>query len=827
MAILPYKRQLSNIEISSELVRAYEEGVQSKTLLTALGDYWVDYYVDADTLATVATGAVALYSQEYSRVLDYVLASNILDIPVEKPVAYQLYGFSEEFFNIKYTDNGSIDYIYVEFSNVVDIEYFVSSLFEPEVILEKGKHFDIVGNELRFYVDIFGDKNITDYSYTVGAVPRRQILLWATNVVFEDHLIYERYGRFLYRKDKDSHTYLWLIQALLHYYTNTKSVKRIEAVLNVLYGLPLSRYHGEKVLSITLVDKYLQPTTYIEDSVFYRIVTTHTEYYVYSFADLVVKEGDILYDYQLLAKFHIVEDYITNPVWYENFTTPHALVESGENPYLLKVLLEKVLKYNIVYIKLIITFETYKQYKEQVSELYGIIKSGFPVYLYPLIEVYFNAKFYDSFRVEEIFNLFSQFSMKHEDIYERCYGGRNFTGKRTYFSNPILDHGSKFSILNWPVSGFTLTANYNSVLLYDGVYWHDYTGGPKNRPELKGKTYLRFNSKFTYDDSKKHNWFLDGVNLFNGEFMYSRPFGVPETEPLHEFGHDCETDPYSIQSTTGIAEQFEWARLDNPVETTLLPVFYNLKNSHNGDVRFSNKIAINNYEFEARVCPKFTETVPVTESSSVVSQFDIYEEITTNKCFNNKATYFGAKNNTYNIGTLLTFDNSTTYSSENIHLANKRNSADLSGVFFVGYKQVEYTHSGWFKDNLYNTSKCNLNEQFEWGEARLIVLYNSRKGHTGNITFGVNKLLDNSDFTCVTSIGFTDTSTCTDILGVSNRFKLEDFSGTCFTFGGLGNYTYSDGNHSGWFGELLQPGASAEFVDVCSSITDDFSVAII
>ena len=108
MSLKEYVKPQTTLELSESLFAAYSEGVQTKALLTALGDYWSDYYADLDTVAATSTGAVALYSQEYSQMLDFVLASNIIDMPVEKPFSYRLFGIPEEYLKPHIT-NGLID----------------------------------------------------------------------------------------------------------------------------------------------------------------------------------------------------------------------------------------------------------------------------------------------------------------------------------------------------------------------------------------------------------------------------------------------------------------------------------------------------------------------------------------------------------------------------------------------------------------------------------------------------------------------------------------------------------------------------------------------
>lgn len=760
MAISLYTKPATTIPISAELVTAYSEGVQSKTLLTALGDYWSDYYIDADTLSVASTGAVALYSQEYSKMLDYVLASNIIDVPVDKPFAYQLFGFSEEFFTTVYAADGSIDYYSVPFPGVESTEFFLSSLFEPEVILEKGKNFEIVDGELRWYVDIFADKNVTDYSYTIGTIPNRQILLWATNIAFEDYLIFERYGRFLYKKDKDSDAYHWLITALLHYYTNTKSLDRIEAVLNVLYGLPLSRYNGEVVTSIDMVDRYLKPVARIEDATFRKVVTSKTEYYVYSFAELIISVGDILNDYQLLAKFHVVEDYVSNPDWYKTLAFPDELVVSNDDPELLLELMDKVLKYNIVYVRMVITWDTYSQYKAQLEELYTIIKSGFPVYLYPFVDMIFQANLDDTVAVSDNpGELGIQFSQ--EDLYERCYGGRTFSGRTTYFSAPILDYGSKYSVLKNPSSSVVDEAYFEGDIRYDGVYAHEFDSGPEHSPQLMAVYHLTFGGDSNYDhydgDPDFHRPWPKDCPRFDGVYQYSKPVALPPETKLFEFGYDCVTDPFVLTMDSVMSDSFQWSTIENPVDSTMYTPHYGSKYDHTGKHEFRPYTLVEHYEFWISIKQMFEEFIAVSEKFETYLRAEFVETVGTCKYFNGQAPYAGSAIYEYNIGETLTFAGAKKYDEFDIHSGASRGTANLEGVTFDYDKVIKYDHSGWYTDKEQYGGTLPVTEEYPWEPVGIPVAYASEVHHGATRTFGSDKFNKDVVSLITSSTRVTDT----------------------------------------------------------------------
>ena len=444
MSIITYKEHNLSPEVSVNLSEINQYSLRAKALLTAVGDYWTNYYRNLDPIAVATTGSVASVSKEYTRLLDMIKASNILDVPFQQSEQFDLLVINHDDVETVYESDGStVAYYFVPLKDVIDTAFLTTSLFESRVVLERGKHYDVVLRKgYRFYVDLFGDNNITNYAYTVGEASAKQILLWACDIAFKSSIIYERYGRFLYKSSIDSEKYKWVVSALMRFYENAKTVQGIQDVLNIMYGIPYTRYRNEVVEEIYYVDEHLQRINANTEDPYICIKTDKAEYFTYCFSDVKYSVGDVVPQFSLLADFNKVEDYITNPGWWENCAFPSSLADGAEDlsPAQRNELMDKVLKYNTVHINIGISFETYATYLNQVKELFNIIESGFPVYLFPLVDTFFKAVFIDK---EDMTDEFEILKFKVSLVSKYDWGQfLNFDGTASYYMDPDRDYGS-------------------------------------------------------------------------------------------------------------------------------------------------------------------------------------------------------------------------------------------------------------------------------------------------------------------------------------------------------------------------------------------------
>lgn len=422
-------------------------------MLSAVGDYWAQYYKDILTLRQAASGSVAVISNEYAKMLDFVLSADIIDIPEESRGQFDMLYFDLLDFvpmlkeadgsyskidkHIYDTTAEEMDAMYVKFPGVKKIPYISTSLFEASVVLVEGVHYHIVENEgIYFFVDIFNDSAIVPYTYTsedeeqkisesfetgnTTAVTKTEaasrdrlthkfLILWACGTVLSSSVIYERYGRFLYRKQADSEVYHWLVTALMRYYTSAKTREAIEQAVNILCGAPYTRTEGERVIRIDYIDgtgTVLQNKINAEQM---RVFTSANMYYMPADVDLenssFVQVGVTYPQYTMLYRACSVDDYLSNPDWWcekdentgaylipdstllsvmthkdHNTDVPNTTTREQKNE-----LIDKVLKYNTYYIRINIADSSISSNENLQADIFELIRRGTPIYLYPFI----------------------------------------------------------------------------------------------------------------------------------------------------------------------------------------------------------------------------------------------------------------------------------------------------------------------------------------------------------------------------------------------------------------------------------------------------------
>lgn len=417
---------------TSEAFADKEGGQFQKNILTFLGDYWSEYYRDFEELKTLATGAVSLYSQEYRDLLGMVLGSSLIDTPAHLHRGFRLFVFED-------TRELAAENPTYTLEGIEGFDFFASSIFEPELILEKGVHFQVENSTLTFFVDIFSDPVVVGNAY--ASSDGKFIMLWALETALHETFLYERFGVNLYSKELNSEAYKALLTMLQFFFVTAKTVSSLEVAINALMGIPFVRSVGETVLSI-------------EESSGVTSVATNKNVYRYpSFiGEPLVAVGDILTRFQLIARLYQVIDYVTDPDWFvgspfcgeaiagelptdlilalqelpgaSDFFDRYPSVYGGGGQYgkgrkygrpgapnstkdEIKLALKDVrldpnlphplnalwtitstfLKHNLVYIKARFTEESYNAAFDSLYVLKKFLLSGFPVYLYPVIDL--------------------------------------------------------------------------------------------------------------------------------------------------------------------------------------------------------------------------------------------------------------------------------------------------------------------------------------------------------------------------------------------------------------------------------------------------------
>lgn len=463
MAIISYVPTL-NSNALIEFVQKDKSVFSYRNTLYALGDYWIDYFKDTEALKLLLANNITLMSLPYMQIINNVFYTTITDTPISDKVMYSMFVFQKSklqyndtlgCYVCRYSDIEIHSSVKGKVDNIVDVDYLANGLINPTVILENNTHFkfNYDTQEIHLYVDLFGDKNISDQTYREElAGSEEYLILWGANISFAEITLYERFGRFLWDQDLNSESYRSLLLVLQFFFVNSKTINSFETVINTLFGIPTASYYGEVVKSIEVVyndDKEVSK---------YIVTTDRLTYVVPGLANLLVKEGDVLNKFQSLGIFLHVYDWKTN--WYTFSSFPWELCEStiitqylfngvhicdgsircgypthlksikpepGRNileidnileeenilytlvgdyygtddEFYLYNLMDTILKYNILRIEANINGYLPIDSKN-IKNIYRIVRDGTPVYIYPFIEITYNNDFVEGDSSKEL-----------------------------------------------------------------------------------------------------------------------------------------------------------------------------------------------------------------------------------------------------------------------------------------------------------------------------------------------------------------------------------------------------------------------------------------
>ena len=584
MAFLDYDKSSVEPGLSAVFEQLYFQSVQTGAVMTGLSSYWNEKYANSNAEVTGLTGreAIAQASAGYmsalsgarTRLLETILRANINDAPVNERQPLELLSFAENDCEI----NESAGTITFTGTGVQDIEYLTSQLFESDVVLVRGTHFtvDAASGTVTFLVDIFNDGDIFDNTFRVGVYPNRQVLLWGWNVTVSSTHLYDRYGRFLYGRQPDSMHYKWMVTALMYYYANQKSLTDMEAVLNILYGAAFALHDGEVVQSIETVGDDNESDYSV------KITTDEREYISHGFAEPQVKVGDTLKQYQLLTKMNTVDDWITleaNPERfitgdtsgmsheelvhkaYEYWHVPSELTD-GEVPVDTAVaLMENVLKYNMLFIRVTVSLLTYNSFLAQEAEIRKLVQSGIPVYLFPLLTVQIVDRMFDKVDSDDEFAFVDTYGIEDHAFTE----DNLYNGERMYNGDACLYHGKD---------------SLPHRVYYDGEH--------------------------SYNDQRVHSWWWSPEQHYDGTYNYGVCFNS-----FHNGGRDIfrmDTIGFTME------DKFEFSDASKDFST---PIFYDGRYVHEGGgLRYGNS-AVVMPEMEHHLTFTFVEESPIDDDFAV------------------------------------------------------------------------------------------------------------------------------------------------------------------------------------------------------------------
>jgi hypothetical protein len=315
-----------------------------QNFVKALGTFWTHLFEDKDILQDMATAYELSLSNAYFNFLELILGESIHDIPVfNKKLWYQLYirqeddgvnaGNSVRYGDGKYSYGSGLTYggripgyefsVAVD-SSIVDVSDFIcNAIYNPSVVLVKGKDF------------IFDDGAIHFVENPLGSKPAASF--WIPLVKFDQEHLWRTYGAYtgIY-KEYSSEQYKLILRAAFALFFYGPRKRFLMGYLNAVYNLPIIQETQETVTSIS------------DDGL--KIVTDR---HIYDIDNPLLPLIDISVG-QVLKQFEpltTVIDYIdneTNPNWWQSgeyFSFPQRFL-SGEYQGSLKIYKQHVVYRN-------------------------------------------------------------------------------------------------------------------------------------------------------------------------------------------------------------------------------------------------------------------------------------------------------------------------------------------------------------------------------------------------------------------------------------------------------------------------------------------------
>jgi hypothetical protein len=345
----------------------YDNG---SNFIKALSSFWTVVYRDRDLLNKFMSGYGELFSDAYFNFLETVLSSKIEDIPVfnkkkwffltllesenlaDSRIIYSSEGIDygrqpeDALFNpggfSKYggTFNADSLYRWKLPREVVDIDRFLMNrIHSPSTVLTKGTDFIIEEFEgvkvITFSKNPFEDKTLAkrEIRSTQGVVTDTEVGIWALNSYWDYELVWNNYGKLINFYRPNSTEYRTFVQAIWDLFVGGPSYTNLEAGVNAVLGLPISR-DNETISEI------------VDDGTDYNIITDLNVYKVNNSVSLrsdffsnlgLLKPNITLKPFEPLTEVIELKDSISHPQWWEGvdpLVIPRNLLHDDVSFYL-------------------------------------------------------------------------------------------------------------------------------------------------------------------------------------------------------------------------------------------------------------------------------------------------------------------------------------------------------------------------------------------------------------------------------------------------------------------------------------------------------------
>ena len=562
-----------------------------QSTINKLGSFWYDYFVDTELLNVFLISVNTLLLTEYRKLLKTVLATNIISMPADSVDQYNLFTLIYDRATYVYSSDGVLQCIeYPIDDTCIGIDYFITALFSPKVILVSGVHYEVHPKCIKFYVDIFNDNAILSEAYQISThgthagTPEdplaMYVMLWTLKTLENSKDVYNRFSNFMYKEEWDSKKYKETTEALQYFFTQPKTIARLESAINMLLGVPNSITPGEKVIDIYNVDNAgnrintLAVYDYngLEDSPrefngvdsVVLVTDAGNTYTIPSYATLLVNNGDILDEYQSLGRVYRVEDHISNPEWYYNVRFPWELVSEytsssatiridSDNPrkvhyhstlrsvkdssdpeeQRLFSIMDVFEKDNIIHIQGELSFAIYTQASVDITKSIPYLKTGLPAYEYLMRDNILKGTFIDEYQVSDngitdillekdryLGNILDAFKPFNDQLF---YGEFDY---HTYskYNKPLLPKNDEL-LLTQVLSEIDDITHLSGKIRYSNFAYGDGTWySSETDDEITELHKLRFPEEFNYledtSDTLNTTYNFSDTDIFNNTKYY-------------------------------------------------------------------------------------------------------------------------------------------------------------------------------------------------------------------------------------------------------------------------------------------------------------------
>jgi hypothetical protein len=204
-------------------------------------------------------------------------------------------------------------------TNIKSALYIFNTLISPSLSLEQGREYRIQDGFIYFKDNPFEFDNVAFRDFGDGRV---ELALWLSSVSRDLLTLYTHYGYRYTGLKASSQGYKDLIQGIYYFYTHGPQLERLRSAFNILAGIPVVKENDEIVLSVTATE----------------VVTDKNTYTFSAETPPVVVPGQTLQAFDAMTDAFLVEDYISNPSWYDQILIPESLIPGVSNNFRISTL---------------------------------------------------------------------------------------------------------------------------------------------------------------------------------------------------------------------------------------------------------------------------------------------------------------------------------------------------------------------------------------------------------------------------------------------------------------------------------------------------------